>query len=690
MAPGELPNPWLAAGSSFLAFTVGCADPRAALPVRCHHAALVGDPVGDRPVRCRRPRLARDRPLVVVLRPAPAGRGGARRGGHLRRSAAWSARPWPDPGPVPVRRAWGCGVRRDTPFHPAVPRCMDPGGVRYAPSQQMANVVPCSTHHLQRLRCGPGERDDTGVTMRSAIPAPQGLYDPEHEHDACGVAFVAHAVGGRSPTTSSSRRSPRCATSTTAAPTGAEPDSGDGAGILIQVPDAFFRAVLADGVDLPPRRSYAVGIAFLPDDDEAERDAPMRAIEAIAAEEGLEVLGWRDVPVDPDRSSAPPRAASCRASRSSSSRTPTVSASCGIDARPAGVLPAQARRARGRASTSRRCRARTIVYKGMLTTGQLRAVLPRPVRRALRLRARARALAVLDEHVPVAGRWPTRTGFIAHNGEINTVQGNRNWMRAREAQLASDADPGRPRPALPDLHPGRVATRRPSTRCSSCCTSAAASLPHAVLMMIPEAWENHADDGPRAPGVLRVPLLAHGALGRPGLRRRSPTARSIGAVLDRNGLRPGRYWVTDDGLVVLASRGRRARHRRPSGSCARAGCSRAGCSSSTPPQRRIVERRRDQGRPRRRAARTTSGCTPGCIDLDDLPEREHIVHTHASVLRRQQTFGYTEEELRILLAPMARDRRRAARLDGHRHPDRRALASGRGCSSTTSPSCSRR
>ena len=133
------------------------------------------------------------------------------------------------------------------------------------------------------------------------------------------------------------------------------------------------------------------------------------------------------------------------------------------------------------------------------------------------------------------------------------MQGNRNWMRAREALLASDLIPGDLERLYPICTPGRAATPRRSTRCSSCCTSAAASLPHAVLMMIPEAWENHAEMDAAAPGVLRVPRLADGAVGRPGLRGASPTAPRSARCSTATACGPSRYWVTDDGLVVLAS-----------------------------------------------------------------------------------------------------------------------------------------
>ena len=207
-------------------------------------------------------------------------------------------------------------------------------------------------------------------------------------------------------------------------------------------------------------------------------------------------------------------------------------------------------------------------------------------------------------------------------------------------------------------------------------------------MMIPEAWENHTEMDP----ARRAFYEFHATLMEPwdGPADVAFTDGTvIGAVLDRNGLRPGRFWVTDDGLVVLASEAG-VLDIDPASDRAQ-GPPAAG--PHVPRRHRAAPHRRgrrDQGRARRRAALRRVAARRASCTSTTLPEREHIVHTHESVLRRQQTFGYTEEELRLLLAPMAHDRRRAARLDGHRHARSRCSSSGRGCCSTTSPSCSRR
>ena len=292
---------------------------------------------------------------------------------------------------------------------------------------------------------------------------------------------------------------------------------------------------------------------------------------------------------------------------------------------------------------------RTIVYKGMLTTGQVKTFFP-----DLGDERYTSALALVHSRFSTNTfpSWPLAHPYrlIAHNGEINTVKGNRNWMKAREAQLHSDLIPG----DLERLFP--ICTDSGSDSASfdevlELLHLGGRSLPHSVLMMIPEAWQNHTEMDP----ARRAFYEFHATLTEPwdGPADVAFTDGTvIGAVLDRNGLRPGRYWVTDDGFVVLASE--------------------AGVLDIAPErivrkgrlqpghmflvdteQHRIVE---DEEIKADLAAEQPydEWLHGGIMHLDTLPEREHIVHTHESVLRRQQTFGYTEEELRILLAPMAK------------------------------------
>ncbi|MBT2392878.1 glutamate synthase large subunit [Streptomyces sp. ISL-1] len=472
-------------------------------------------------------------------------------------------------------------------------------------------------------------------------PTPQGMYDPRNEHDACGVGFVATLTGVAShelveqALTVLRNLEHRGAT-------GSEPDSGDGAGILLQVPDAFLREVT--GFELPEAGSYAVGIAFLPADETA---GAVSRIETIAAEEGLTVLGWREVPASPDLLGNGARATMPAFSQLFVSDGPDGSKGIALD-RKAFVLRKRAEREAGVYFPS--LSARTIVYKGMLTTGQLEPFFPDLSDRRL---ATAVALVHSRFSTNTFPSWPLAHPyrFVAHNGEINTVKGNRNWMRARESQLASElfgAD------KLERIFP--VCTPDASDSASfdevlELLHLGGRSLPHSVLMMVPEAWENHDSMDP----ARRAFYQYHSTMMEPWDGPACVTftdGTQVGAVLDRNGLRPGRYWVTDDGLVVLSSE--------------------VGVLDIDPAK--VVRKGRLQPG-RMFLVDTAEGriieddeiksalaaelpyqewLEAGEIELEDLPEREHIVHTHASVTRRQQTFGYTEEELRIILAPMAR------------------------------------
>ncbi|MGX2997822.1 glutamate synthase large subunit [Streptomyces sp. JNUCC 64] len=474
-----------------------------------------------------------------------------------------------------------------------------------------------------------------------ARPAPQGMYDPRNEHDACGVGFVATLTGEPTHTLVDQALTVLRNLEHRGA-TGSEPDSGDGAGILTQVPDAFLREVA--GFPLPDAGGYAVGIAFLPT---ADADGHAARIDALAAEEGLTVLGWREVPVAPQLLGATAR------STMPAFRQLFVSdgTSTGIDLdRKAFVLRKRAEREAGVYFPS--LSARTVVYKGMLTTGQLEPFFP-----DLSDRRFASAVALVHSRFSTNTfpSWPLAHPyrFVAHNGEINTVKGNRNWMRARESQLASGLFGGDPA-ALDRIFP--VCTPDASDSASfdevlELLHLGGRSLPHSVLMMIPEAWENHTSMDP----ARRAFYQYHSTMMEPWDGPACVTFTDgvqVGAVLDRNGLRPGRYWVTEDGLVVLGSevgvldidparvvrKGRlqpgrmflvdTAEHRIIEDDEIKAGL------ATEQPYQEWLE--------------------AGEIELSDLPEREHIVHTHASVTRRQQTFGYTEEELRILLAPMAK------------------------------------
>ena len=471
----------------------------------------------------------------------------------------------------------------------------------------------------------------------------EGLYDGKHEHDACGVAFVATLTGKPShdivvkALTALRNLQHRGAS-------GAEPDSGDGAGILLQIPDAFYRAVC--DFELPAARRYATGIAFLPTDpDDAAKT--VERIAELAAEENLAVVGWRDLPHAPEILGATARSVMPHF------RQLFVSARSG---RVLGLaLERMVFRLRKRVEHEigtyfPSLSSRTIVYKGMLTTDQLDRFFPELTDERL-----ASAIGVVHSRFSTNTfpSWPLAHPYryIAHNGEINTVQGNRNWMRAREALLKSDLIPGDLDQIFPICTPG-ASDSASFDEVLELLQLGGRSMAHAVLMMIPEAWENyHEMDAKR-----RAFYEFHSTVMEPWDGPASITfsdGAQVGAVLDRNGLRPSRYWVTDDGLVVLASE--------------------AGVLDIDPAK--VV----DKGRlkPGRMFLVDTEEhriitdpeiktelaneqpydewLHAGLIRFSDLPEREHVVHSHASVTRRQQVFGYTEEELRVLLTPMAKN-----------------------------------
>ncbi|MEQ4206088.1 glutamate synthase large subunit [Actinopolymorpha sp. B17G11] len=489
--------------------------------------------------------------------------------------------------------------------------------------------------------------------MLGTPPPPHGLYDPRFEHDACGVAFVATLSGEPSRQivdqafTALRNLDHRGAS-------GSEPDSGDGAGMLIQIPDAFFRAVC--DFPLPPAGEYAVGTAFVPDDDDADA-AVVRRVGEVAAEEGLVVVGWRDVPVAPELLGKTSRAVMPRF------RQLFVASVEG------GALPGLALERRAFALRKRvendtdvyfpSLSSRTLVYKGMLTTEQLEPFFP-----DLSDRRVESAIALVHSRFSTNTfpSWPLAHPYryLAHNGEINTVMGNRNWMRAREALLASDL---LAKPGSDDQH-GAGDLQRLYPICTPEASDSATfdealellemggrSLPHAVLMMIPEAWENHTEmDAKR-----RAFYEFHSCLMEPwdGPACVAFTdGTQVGAVLDRNGLRPSRYWVTDDGLVVLASEVG-VLDLDPKSIVRKGRLEPGRMFLVDTAEHRIIEDEEIKGQ---LAAEHPydEWLHAGLIRLENLPPREHVVHTHASVTRRQQTFGYTEEELRVIVAPMAR------------------------------------
>lgn len=507
----------------------------------------------------------------------------------------------------------------------------------------------------------PGHRSPAGGAGYGH--GPRGLYDPANEHDSCGVAFVVDMHGRRSrdivdkAITALLNLEHRGAA-------GAEPNSGDGAGILIQLPDKFFRAVV--DFELPAEGSYATGIAFLP---QARREAARAGygVEKIVREEGLEVLGWREVPIDESSLGALSRDAmpTFRQIFIASPKNSSEQLS-GMDLeRRAYVIRKRVEHELGKAGAGEgnlgkesvyfpSLSGQTFVYKGMFTTPQLRAFY----------------LDLQDERVESAlgivhsrfstntfPSWPLAHPFrrVAHNGEINTVTGNENWMRAREALLKSDAfgvdheGNNRLDKIFPVCTPGASDTAR-FDEVLELLHLGGRSLPHAVLMMIPEAWERAESMDPARRAFYRYHSFLMEAWDGPASVCFTD-GTVVGAVLDRNGLRPSRIWVTDDGLVVMASE--------------------VGVLDIDPAK--IVKKARLQ--PGRMFLVDTSQgriigddevktqlanehpyqewLDNGPIKLSDLPDRPHVHMSHDRVLIRQQIFGYSIEELNLLISPMA-------------------------------------
>jgi glutamate synthase (NADPH/NADH) large chain len=474
-------------------------------------------------------------------------------------------------------------------------------------------------------------------------PGPSGLYDPRFEHDACGVSFVANVRGERSRAIVSMGIGALCNLEHRGA-TGAEADTGDGAGILLQVPDRFLRAVA--GFELPAEGAYAVGLGFLPADADAAHKA-MSSIESIVAEEGLTLLGWRAVPVHPECLGATARAV-MPSFRQLFLADPAGAAGIDLDRR---VYVARKRiehelppeQQTYFASLS----SRTLVYKGMLTTPQLATFFP-----DLQDERVESALALVHSRFSTNTfpSWPLAHPyrFIAHNGEINTVQGNRNWMRTREAFLASAHLPELER-AFPICTPG-ASDSATFDEALELLHLGGRSLPHAVLMMIPEAWENHESMDPAKRAFYRF----HAALMEPWDGPASVAFTDgtvIGAVLDRNGLRPSRYWVTDDDLVIMASEVGVVDI--DPAKVVRKGRLQPGkMFLIDTAQGRIVDDEEIKAQ-LAAAAPYQQWLDEGLVELTDLPELEHVEFSHAATLRRQQVFGYTHEELKVIVAPMA-------------------------------------
>lgn len=490
-----------------------------------------------------------------------------------------------------------------------------------------------------------------------ALPAPQGMYNPVNEHDACGVGFVAHIKGRKSHEIVQYGLRILLNLDHRGA-TGADTLFGDGAGMLLQIPDALLREEMAaQGVTLPPAGEYGVGMIFLPREP-ASRAACEKELERTVRDEGLVVLGWRDVPVDADMPMSPlVRDSEPVIRQLFIGRGQNVMVQDALERRLYLLRKRSAHRIQnlnlkfGHTYFVPSMSTRTIVYKGLLLADQVGVYY-----KDLADPRCTSALALVHQRFSTNTfpAWELAHPFrmVAHNGEINTVNGNYNWIRAREGTMASPVLGADLQKLYPLIFPGQS-----DTACFDnvleLLTMSGYSMAHAVMMMIPEAWEQHAAMDP----ARRAFYEYHAAMMEPW---DGPAAlaftdgRQIGATLDRNGLRPARYLVTEDDLVVMAS------------------------ESGVLPEiadSRIVKKWRlqpgkmflidlEQGRiiddSEIKAQLAASKPYRQWIDalrmrLDEVagPDDDSVPQPTESLLDRQQAFGYTQEDIKFLMAPMA-------------------------------------
>ncbi|MDB5806128.1 MAG: glutamate synthase subunit alpha [Betaproteobacteria bacterium] len=485
-------------------------------------------------------------------------------------------------------------------------------------------------------------------------PEAQGLYDPRNEHDACGVGFVAHIKGKKSHSIVEQgllilrNLDHRGAV-------GADPLMGDGAGILVQIPDQLYREEMAkQGVKLPPKGEYGVGMVFLPKEN-ASRIACEQEIERSARAEGQVVLGWRDVPVDHDMPMSPTvqdkepvirqifigRGPDIMVTDALERKLYVIRKSSGHAIQALNLI-------HGKEFFVPSMSARTVVYKGLLLADQVGVYYkdlqdPRCIS----------ALALVHQRFSTNTfpEWPLAHPYrlIAHNGEINTVKGNFNWMRAREGVMKSAVLGEDLNKLFPLIYEGQSDTAC-FDNALELLVMAGYPLPQAMMMMIPEAWENHTlmDDNRRAF------YEYHAAMMEPwdGPAAMAFTdGRHIGGTLDRNGLRPARYIQTDDDLVVMASE----------------------VGVLPIPESKIIKKWRLQpgkmflidleaGRiiDDKEIKDTYANAKPYKawiesvrVRLDDIQAEREADTSSTSLLDRQQAFGYTQEDLRFLMSPMA-------------------------------------
>lgn len=473
----------------------------------------------------------------------------------------------------------------------------------------------------------------------ATAPEAQGLFDPDYAGDACGLAMVATLRGYAGHDVVDMALSALRNLEHRGA-VGSDAGTGDGAGILTQIPDSFLRGVV--DFELPKLGAYGSGLVFL---DATSSRADIDALTVMAASEGLKILGWRIPPTRPEVLGDLARSAMPEIRQVFVS---SLEGHSGLELeRMLFRLRKRSEREIGLYHPS--LSMRTMVYKGMVTTLQLEPFYPDLSDSRFESKL---ALVHSRFSTNTFPSWPLAHPFrfIAHNGEINTVKGNNNWMAAREAQLKSELL-GNIDQLKPIVTPGSSDSAS-FDEVLELLVLSGRSLPHAMMMMIPGAWERQPDIDPK----LREFYEYHGLLMEPW---DGPAAvvftdgSMVGATLDRNGLRPGRYVITEDGFVILASE----------------------IGVSDIPAERVVRKGRLQPG-RMFLVDTEAGSiiededvkaqvasiepwgewlSQARINLRDLPEREHINYSSKSVNRRQRVFGYTEEDLREFIGPMARN-----------------------------------
>jgi glutamate synthase (ferredoxin) len=491
-------------------------------------------------------------------------------------------------------------------------------------------------------------------TPPAGVPPAQGLYDPRHEHDACGVGFVVNIRGQQSHEIV--RRALQVLINLLhRGACGCEPNTGDGAGILVQTPDAFLRKVTGPlGIALPPAGEYGVGLVFLPH-DQVERARFQTMLAGIVTEEGQRLLGWRTVPTDDRLLGESARSVEPAIRQVFVGRGPAARDQAQFERKlyvirkrmesAVAALEAPGKRFFYIPSLS----SRTLIYKGMLSADQIEAMYP-----DLADPDFASALALVHQRFSTNTfpSWPLAHPyrFIAHNGEINTLRGNINWMRAREALCESDVLHEDLRKVLPVTREG-LSDSATFDNVLEFLVMNGRSLPHAILMMIPEPWQHHESMSAER----RAFYEYHASLMEPWDGPASiafTDGTVIGAVLDRNGLRPSRYYVTKDDLVIMASE--------------------VGVLD-IPPENVLVKERLHPGRiflvdtaqgriiddeeiKRELAAQHpyAEWLARHQVRLADLAGASGSEPDHGATLTRQIAFGYTHEDIRILLAPMAR------------------------------------